>query len=182
MKDFRILITGGPGAGASATGRLLAKSLDVSHIESDDFFHKPTDPPFQEQYAKEERNRLILDAFDRAGSWVLSGSLCAWDIGSVPMTHAVLLNVGAAVREERLRQREAERFGERIAPGGDMHAEHVSFLAWAAGYETAALDEGRCLARERAFIETNAARSLEIESVLPLPDLVSKIRRFIGLP
>ena len=36
---------------------------------------------------------------------------------------------------ERLRQRELERYGERIMPGGDMYEQSQEFLNWAASYD-----------------------------------------------
>ncbi len=52
----------------------------------------------------------------------------------------------------RLRQREAQRYGERIQPGGDMHAQSLAFLEWAAGYEQGDL-QTRSLRMHEAWIE-----------------------------
>ncbi len=41
-----------------------------------------------------------------------------------------------SIRLERLHQREYAHFGERIREGGDMHQNHLDFLAWAAQYDT----------------------------------------------
>jgi len=43
-------------------------------------------------------------------------------------------------RMARLHQREHERFGERILPGGDMYEKSQQFLAWAASYDDGGLD------------------------------------------
>ena len=43
-------------------------------------------------------------------------------------------------RMARLRQRERERYGERILPGGEMYASSQAFLAWAALYDDGGLD------------------------------------------
>jgi hypothetical protein len=40
----------------------------------------------------------------------------------------------------RLQQREHERFGERILPGGDMYEQSQAFLVWAASYDEGGLD------------------------------------------
>jgi len=40
----------------------------------------------------------------------------------------------------RLRQREYERHGARILPGGDMYAQSQAFLAWAASYDEGGVD------------------------------------------
>ncbi|MFT5099636.1 MAG: adenylate kinase family enzyme [Planctomycetaceae bacterium] len=62
--NIRLLITGGPGAGASTTGERLSTALGFPWIDSDDYFHKPTNPPFEAQYSKEERSHLIHAQFD----------------------------------------------------------------------------------------------------------------------
>ena len=39
------------------------------------------------------------------------------------------------IRLERLRQRENERYGDRIMPGGDMDEQSQAFLDWASSYD-----------------------------------------------
>jgi hypothetical protein len=58
--------------------------------------------------------------------------MSAWDIHDVAFRHAVLIDIGPAIRLSRLLAREHERFGERIKVGGDMHEEHMGFMKWAA--------------------------------------------------
>ena len=54
---MRVLISGGPGAGCTSTAKLIGAELGMQVFDSDTFFHKPTDPPFQEQYAPDERRQ-----------------------------------------------------------------------------------------------------------------------------
>jgi hypothetical protein len=73
--------------------------------------------------------------------WVLSGSLCGWgDVAISLFELVVFLWIPHDIRMERLRQREHERFGERILPGGDMYESSQAFLAWAASYDEGGLD------------------------------------------
>jgi adenylate kinase family enzyme len=167
------LLTGGPGAGASTTGQRLAATLGLQWLDSDTYFHKPTDPPYREQYAQEERARLLHEAFRGADSWILSGSIAAWEIHDVAFSHAILLHPGPAIRLARLRGRERERFGARIDAGGEMHEDHREFLEWAASWESGEL-AGRSLPRERAFIARHCARSLEILGE-PSPEALEQI-------
>lgn len=46
----------------------------------------------------------------------------------------------AEIRMDRLRQREHERYGDRITPGGDLYEKSQEFLDWAASYDTGGLD------------------------------------------
>lgn len=177
-KTTHLLITGGPGAGASTLGKVISEALDAKWVDSDTYFHKPTEPPFQEQYPKPERNRLIHEALEPSKSWVLSGSISAWEIDDIHFTHAVLLNVGHGVRVARLKARETERFGKRLDKGGDMHDEHVGFMRWAASYETGT-QPGRNLPRERMFIDRFCAGVLETDREQPIEDLVPTVTRYV---
>jgi adenylate kinase family enzyme len=176
---FKLLITGGPGAGASTTGERLSTVLEIPWIDSDDYFHKPTNPPFQVQYSREERSHLIHKEFDRFDSWILSGSISAWDIHDVEFTHAVLLGIGPELRLKRLKAREHERFGVRIEAGGDMHEDHMEFMKWAASYESGEL-EGRSLSREKAFMAKHCTHILLIEEQHSLDELEKMIVSFVS--
>jgi adenylate kinase family enzyme len=167
---IQLLITGGPGSGATTIGLILSQKLSVPQIDSDDYFHKPTDPPFQEQYSPDERRRLLQDALAKSQSWILSGSISAWGIDEINFSHAVLLNIGKYERLKRLKVRESGRFASRIETGGDMFEEHTSFIDWASHYE-AGDREGRSLPIERKFISKHSKSLLEINEVLPLEKL-----------
>ena len=148
-------------------------------LDSDDFFHKPTDPPFREQYSGEERNRLILDQLAPDTSWILSGSISTWGITEVRFSHAMLLNPGVSLRLKRLKIRESERFGQRIESGGDMYDDHIEFMNWARSYESGEL-EGRNLRIERKFLGSYCNVVLEIEEERSLEALktwiISRLR------
>ncbi|MBL4681131.1 MAG: adenylate kinase [Pseudomonadales bacterium] len=178
MRDIQLLITGGPGSGASTTGRMISKVLEIPCFDSDDYFHRPTDPPYQEQYSKEERRLLLHEKISSSGSWILSGSISAWGITDIVFSHAVLLNIDTPIRIQRLKLRELERFGSRICEGGDLYDEHIGFLGWASCYETGEL-EGRSLPMERNFIKSNCTHLLEIERELSLEVLTKSIMVFL---
>lgn len=179
MNDFQLLVTGGPGSGATTTGIAISEALGAPCFDSDRFFHKPTDPPFQEQYSKAERSSLLHKSLPNGGSWILSGSISAWGVTDVVFSHALVLNVGSKIRMDRLQRRERQRFGSRIDVGGDMYDEHVGFMHWASHYETGQL-EGRSLPVEKQFVESNCKQRLEVDRELPLPELVTLAKRFLG--
>ena len=174
----QILITGGPGSGASTTGKALASKLGIPVFDSDDFFHKPTDPPFAEQYSKEERNLRIVEACHAHESWIVSGSVCSWGMTELRFTHAVLLDIGNKLRMQRLEVRERERFGNRIDAGGDMHEENVGFMKWADSYETGDLS-GRSLSLEKSFVSQYCTQLLEVNEEQPVGHLVDVIIKYL---
>ena len=67
---------------------------------------------------------------------MLAGSLVGWgDVAIGLFDLAVFVTTPTAIRLERLRIREATRFGHRVLEGGDMYQEHRDFLAWAFKYD-----------------------------------------------
>jgi adenylate kinase family enzyme len=119
MKSSRVHITGASGSGTTTLGRALADALAVSHHDTDDYFWRPTDPPYQERREREARLRLMRELFLGKASWVLSGSLIGWGDSIIPYFDLVVfLSVSTEARLERLRKREAVRFGaDSVAPG-----------------------------------------------------------------
>jgi hypothetical protein len=77
-----------------------------------------------------------MDDLTADDAWVVSGSLCGWGDSAIPLFELVVfLWIPQDVRMARLRQREMERYGKRIMPGGDMCEQSQAFFAWAAAYE-----------------------------------------------
>lgn len=175
---IRLLISGGPGAGSTTTGTALSKRFGIPVFDSDDFFHKPTDPPFQEQYSVEERRELLTAAISRESSWILCGSISNWGLEDVQLTHGVFLDLPSDVRMPRLHRRQRMQFGDRIDPGGDLAEEHELFLHWAAEYGNRTGD-GRNRQTDRAFVVEKASSFLEIEKVERLDEIVERISRFL---
>ena len=129
----RIHILGASGSGTTTLGRAFAERLQYPHFDTDNYFWVPTDPPFTHQRERSERQRLLMDALTAHDSWALSGALCGWGDVAIPRFELVVfLATPHDRRMARLRQREHERFGERILPGGDMYESSQAFLAWAA--------------------------------------------------
>ena len=133
----RIHILGASGSGTTTLGRTLSERLQCPHFDTDDYFWLPTDPPFTEKRKTTLRQQLLMADLTRHSSWVLSGSLCGWGDVAVPLFDLVIyLWVSTQIRIDRLRQREHERYGERIMPRGDMCGKFHAFLEWAASYDT----------------------------------------------
>ena len=134
--EVRLHIFGASGSGTTTLARTLAERNGWLHLDTDDFYWLPSEPPYLHKRSPEERVRLIRERSAQAPSWVLSGSLCSWGEALIPsFSHALFLRLDDRERMRRLRQREAQRYAERILPGGDMHGQSLAFLQWAAGYE-----------------------------------------------
>ena len=134
----RLHILGASGSGTTTLGSALAECLGCPHLDTDDYFWLPTDPPFQQVRSRTERQALLGADLARHGGWVLSGSLCGWGDIFMPMFEVVVfLWVPPHIRLARLQKREQQRYGDNaLAPGGPLHTPYTAFMAWAAAYES----------------------------------------------
>jgi hypothetical protein len=97
----------------------LADTLAFSHHDTDDYFWRPTIPPYQEKRGIADRLRLMHEMFLERADWVLSGSLEGWgDPIAAHFDLVVFLHTAKEIRLQRLRAREARHFGaDAVAPG-----------------------------------------------------------------
>lgn len=72
-----IHITGASGCGVTTLGRAVASALGALHVDADDVFWLPTDPPYTQRRERGARLQMLNESFLRAGArcWVLSGSI-----------------------------------------------------------------------------------------------------------
>ena len=75
---MKIIIFGASGAGTTTLGRTLAEKLGWKHLDADDYYWEPTDPPFQYKIPLEERNRRLWRDLQAHQSVIISGSLVTW--------------------------------------------------------------------------------------------------------
>ena len=171
----RIHLFGASASGTTTLGRALAQRLGVLHLDTDDFYWQPSDPPFVNKHTVEQRLSMIRARIKDTPSWILSGSLCSWgDSLLEDFTLAIFVRLDHATRMQRLHTREHQRYGPRIKKGGDMYELNRAFIEWAASYDTGQ-------APERSYdLHTKWIRSLpcpvfEIDAIEPLNVSVDKI-------
>jgi len=175
----KVHITGASCSGVSTLGVALAETLAVPHLDTDDYFWLPTDPPFSEKRPVPERVDLIREAQGGAG-WVLSGSLDGWGDELVDKADLVVfLATPTPVRLARLKRREHTRFGDRIGPGGDMEVLHRGFLTWSAQYDEPGF-MGRSRARHEAWLAEVQGPVLRLFGTLPVVDLVNEVMQALA--
>jgi hypothetical protein len=154
----RIHILGASGSGTTTLGAELAARNGWMHEDSDRYFWEPTDPPFTTKRTPEARMALLLPRLRAGADWVFTGS---------------------AVRMARLRAREARNFGARIAPGGDMHAENVEFLAWAEAYDTAGPSQ-RSRVLHAAWLAERSCQVVRLDSAAPVAVLAERVEAWLA--
>lgn len=180
MKSRRIHITGASGAGVTTLGRALADALALPHHDTDDYYWKPTEPPYRDKRASGDRVRLMQEMFVPRAGWVLSGSLDGWGDVLVPCFDLVVfLKTPPELRVNRLRMREATRFGaDSIGPGGWRFEEAAAFFDWALHYEDGT-QEGRSLARHEAWLAKLPCPVLRLEGSRPVGELVGEVLKIL---
>jgi adenylate kinase family enzyme len=133
-----IHLFGASGSGTTTLGRRLAAAIGGRHLDTDAYYWLGSDPPFTEKRSPADRVAMIERDVDGQPTWVLSGSLCGWGDPLLPrFTLAVFLHLDPELRMARLLERERRRYGPRILPGGDLHAQHLAFLEWTRSYDYA---------------------------------------------
>ena len=169
-------ITGASGSGVTTLGRALAEHLGWSHLDTDSFYWLPTDPPFRERRPPEPRMAMLRNAIAAAHEgWTLSGSLDGWGDPLIPdFRLVVFVFTPHPIRMARLMARERERYGEAIAPGGPMHAQHLEFVRWAEGYDHGDRT-GRSLPRHEAWLSTLPGPVLRLDGALPTEVLMQTV-------
>ena len=151
-------------------GQALAEALGGRFVEADDFFWLPSEPPFQAKRPVEERRSLLLAEFKRSAVVVVSGAVSGWGVEvEDAFDFVVFLYLDAAIRIERLRQRELQRFG----------AVNSAFIEWAAQYDEG-LQDGRSLARQRAWLSTRSCPVLHLEGDLSTQERLARIRQWMA--
>jgi adenylate kinase family enzyme len=172
----RIHLVGASGSGTTTLGRALAQTLSIPHFDTDSYFWVPTDPPFQTIRAVPDRHALLGPDLAR-DAWVLSGSLCGWGDVYIPrFERVVFLAVPIDVRLERVKARERERYGARIAPGGPLHEKSLAFLAWVASYENGSPPE-RSRGMHEAWLATLTCPVLRLEDT---DDVATRLQRVLA--
>ncbi|MET3649962.1 ATP-binding protein [Phyllobacterium ifriqiyense] len=157
-----IYITGASCSGVTTLGRSLASYSGVRHVDCDEFYWFPTNPPFTTKRPPADRVRLIREALGEGG-WVLSGSFDGWGDSLIEdVDLIVFIYTPTPIRMERLVAREQERYGDRILPTGDMYEIHTAFAAWAAQYDKPDFP-GRNLARHETWLKQQTAPVLRLD-------------------
>jgi adenylate kinase family enzyme len=172
----RIHIVGASGSGTTSLASAIATRYGHRHLDTDDFFWKPTSPPYREKRPREERLPLLRQALLESGPWVLSGSLCGWGDSLIPEFELVVfLAVPTPVRLMRLRARETERYGQHaIMPGGELYTAHVEFLEWAGHYDTGGL-EMRSRALHEAWLASIPCAVVRLDGDLSVAEQLVRI-------
>lgn len=167
---MKIHLLGPSGSGTTTLGKIISEKYDILHIDSDDVFWMPTDPPFSVKRKSEARSDLLKSITRQNDSWVLSGSCMGWgDFIKEELDLVIYKYLEPEERIRRLKKREKERFGKRIEPGNDMYENHRNFIQWAAAYETGGM-EMRSIKSEESWMENLKCDTVRIDKEMSIAE------------
>jgi adenylate kinase family enzyme len=174
----RIHIFGASGSGTTTLAAAIAARFGHRHLDVDSYFWEPTDPPFRMMREVSARQRMLAAALDAHPRWVLSGSLCGWGDQFIPRFElAVFLRIPHEIRMVRIMARDRQRYGDSIAEGGKMRAQHLEFIEWASKYDTA--DESmRSLVLHEKWMTTLPCRCIRLEGDLTTQERIARLLKF----
>ena len=118
-----ILICGLNGAGKSTVGRTLAARMGYEFIDSEDLYFSKAhlNNDYSDPRSKEEAVHILEEKIKKNHQFVFAA--VKGDYGE-SLIHAldfiVLIDVPKEIRNQRVRNRSFQKFGERIFPGGDL--------------------------------------------------------------
>ena len=179
-----IAIIGLNGAGKSTLAHVLAKKLHYFEIDVEDYYFPEQRSsrinalegrtsadvsfiPYLSPRAKSEVEFAIRKDINCNPQFVLSGVSLNWSESILSQIDIVFyLHVPLSERLRRIRSREAQRFGSRILPGGDMYEQHNEFLNKI---------ENRSEQEITRSLENLSCPVVNVEEILPLRNDILKI-------
>lgn len=176
---MKIHIFGASGSGTTTLGKILGQKLGWVHLDADDYYWKRTNPPFQTKIPLPIRNARITQDINAADAAIISGSMVSWGPQwEKAFDLAVFLYIPPQIRMERLRQREIERYGDKIEQNPERKAQSDAFFNWAAQYDDPDF-RGRSLTVHEEWITRLTFPVLRIEGDTTVEERVNRVIREI---
>lgn len=179
MDRILVNIFGSSGSGSTTLAKHIARDYEYKLIDVDDYLWQKTDPPFTQRNTNEVACKLIQGELQDQLPAVISGSLVGIADELKPEIDLfIYINLDKQIRINRIKQREFERFGDRILPGGDLYDQHENFLQWISDYE----DNPETLRSRRQhllWLEDVSSPVLKITEELTLEELLKLVKPFL---
>lgn len=157
-----IMIIGPSGSGKTTLGIEVAKRMGLPFFDVDDFiWRRDTPEPYTAMYSREEKISGLKNAIMPYENFVMAGSMSSFhEAFDQYFDLMVFLYVAPDIRVERIKERAVQRFGDRVAEGGDMYESNRKFIEYNRSYET---DGSPNLREQRAWMDSLSCRILELD-------------------
>ena len=175
MSAGGIFILGLNGSGKTTLGRALADALGYYRMDVEDYWFLPGENPYAVSRSKDEVARLMLADMRRHPRFVLSSVHGDWGEEILSRVKAVIvLYAPLDVRLARIDRRSVERFGARVAPGGDMCEQERRFREFAAARTEQPIDD---------WLASTRLPALRQDATLPTDEMLARAVEWVrGLP
>ncbi len=118
-----ILICGLNGSGKSSVGRTLAARMGYEFIDNEDLYFSKTDLKYEysNPRSKEEAVFMLEEKIKENNHFVFAAVKGDYGDNLIhALEYIVLIDVPKEIRNQRVRDRSLQKFGERIFQGGDL--------------------------------------------------------------
>lgn len=177
---MKIHIMGASCAGSTTLGNALAKRLDYTYLDTDNYYFVPSEIPYAVKRDPAERIAMMKADFDAREDVIVGGSLVSWgDDWHTQFDLVVFLHIPHDVRMQRLHKRELERYGDRIFTDPYRAAQYKQFTAWANGYDDNSTN-GRNLGVHKEWLSKLSCPVLIIEGDTSVEERIKRVVAFLS--
>ena len=123
-----IILFGANGSGKTTLGRELARILSFKHMDHEDYAFEESDMPYAKERSSDDCINLMLVDIEKYRSFVLSA--VTGDFGNIiPKYYKLAVHISAPLelRLKRVKQRDYDKFEERVCENGDMYEQRLKF-------------------------------------------------------
>ena len=175
---MKLHIFGASGSGVTTLGKALAGQLSLPYLDSDAFFWEPSNPPFTLKRNPAARNKMAQEALQQTQSWIFGGSVINWGENVFPNFNLIVfLWLPPAIRLERLKAREAERYGDVIFTDPERQRLYQQFMDWAGDYDHASGLANRTLKAHETWLAKQKSPVLEIRGDYSLSQKLAMVNQ-----
>ena len=134
-----IIVCGLNGSGKSTLGKALADALQFHFIDVEDLYFPKTDPNYlyASPRSEDEVAKLLEDEIKAHENFVFASVRGKFGRRTLPnhgidvqaaYQYVVLIQVPKDIRMKRVRERDFQKFGNRVLPGGDLYEVTEAFF------------------------------------------------------
>jgi adenylate kinase family enzyme len=176
---MKINILGASGSGVTTLGLSLSKSLDITYLDSDDYFWEKSEEPFTIRKNKNQRNELIKNKISELDNFIIGGSIIDWGEKVFPKFDLIIfLWIPNENRIERLKKREINKYGIKILNETKRKDKFSQFIKWANDYDYCEGIANRNIKSHENWLKQQKGKILELRENLTNEERIIIIKNY----